>query len=458
MKPHLLVVDDEPDIRELLQEILEDEGFDVETAENGNTARAARRNRRPDLVLLDIWMPDVDGITLLKEWHEADDCDAPVIMMSGHGTVETAVEATRLGAYDFIEKPLSIAKLMLTVRNAMSAAHLGRENRELKRDTIQDNEPVGKSPVMEDLRDSARRAAAHDAPVLITGESGSGKAAFARYIHQHSDRKNGEFVRWSVAALSHADGAAQLFGFESEGNVRYGALESANSGLLFLEDIADLDAALQTRLVGALQHQRFQRVGGTEDVTLGARLVAASAHDLPALVKQGRLRDDLYYLLNVVALVVPPLREHIEDLPELLEQIVQQLVENDHLPYRRFTVASQNRLRHYPWPGNARELTNVVQRLLILGRTDIIDTDEVDLALGAPTTSPSDATSVPKAQTAGEFDLPIKESRERFERAYLEHHLRAADGSVSKVAKAAGMERTHLYRKLRQLGIDVKNL
>jgi DNA-binding NtrC family response regulator len=458
MKPHLLVVDDEPDIRELLQEILEDEGFDVETAENGSTARAARRNRRPDLVLLDIWMPDVDGITLLKEWHEAGDSDAPVIMMSGHGTVETAVEATRLGAYDFIEKPLSIAKLMLTVRNAMSAAHLGRENRVLKRETALGNEPVGKSRVMEEVRDSARRAAAHDAPVLITGESGSGKAALARYLHQHSDRQGGEFVRLSVAALSHADGAAQLFGFESGGNVRYGALESANSGLLFLEDVADLDAALQTRLVGALHHQRFQRVGGSEDVALAARLVAASTHDLPALVREGQFRDDLYYLLNVVPLAVPPLRERTEDLPELLEQIVQQLVDNDHLPYRRFTVASQNRLRHYPWPGNTRELTNLVQRLLILGRTDVIDTDEIDAALEIPKTALAGAVNTPAVQTAAQFDLPIKEARERYERAYLEHHLRATDGSVSKVAKAAGMERTHLYRKLRQLGIDVKNL
>jgi two-component system, NtrC family, nitrogen regulation response regulator NtrX len=457
MKPHLLVVDDEPDIRELLQEILEDEGFEVETAADGQSARAARRARRPDLVLLDIWMPDVDGISLLKEWHEQADELGPVIMMSGHGTVETAVEATRLGAYDFIEKPLSIAKLMLTVRNALSSANLARENQGLRRELDVSGEPLGKSAVMVQLREQARRAAGHDAAVLITGESGSGKAALARFIHQQSSRKQGPFVRISVAALAHAGGVAELFGSENGDQIRYGALESANGGFAFLEDIADLDAAMQARLAGVLQHKRFQRVGANTDVMLDARLIVASARALPELVQAGEFRADLYYMLDVVPLHTPPLREHTEDLPELVEHFVEQLVGLDNLPYRRFPVAAQNRLRHHRWPGNTRELANLVQRLLILGDSSDVTADEVDAALGAAA-QPQAQTKAGATTPSSSFDLPLKEAREEFERAYFAYHLRETGGSVSKVAQAAGLERTHLYRKLRSIGINVKDL
>lgn len=449
MKPHLLVVDDEPDIRELLKEILDDEGYGVEMAENAEAARQARRARRPDLILLDIWMPGTDGISLLKEWGESGGNDTPVIMMSGHGTVETAVEATRLGAYDFIEKPISMAKLLLTVRNALAAADLGRENRGLRREVETPTEPVGRSAVMQTLRDRARRAATHEAPVLITGESGSGKTALARYIHAHGARRGGPFARVSVAALANPDGDAELFGSEDGERVHYGALETANGGTLFLEDIADLPQALQARLFGALERRRFQRVGGVEPVQLDARVVVATARDLAEEVRGGRFREDLYYLVQVLPLAIPPLRERIEDLPELLEQCMDTLVNRDNLPYRRITVAAQNRLRGHAWPGNIRELYNLVQRLLILGDGPEITPDEVEAALGA---TPASATDVPPAR----FGLPLKEAREQFERAYFEHHLREAGGSVSKVASASGMERTHLYRKLRALGIDVK--
>ena len=456
MRPYLLVVDDEPDIRALLQEILEDEGFEVETAADGESARAARRARRPDLVLLDIWMPDIDGISLLKEWHEQSEQTGPVIMMSGHGTVETAVEATRLGAYDFIEKPLSIAKLMLTVRNALAAANLDRENQGLRRELDVTGEPLGKSAVMTQLREQARRAAGHEAPVLITGESGSGKAALARFIHQQSNRRSGPFVRISVAALAHAGGAAELFGSESDRQVHYGALESANGGFVFLEDIADLDASMQARLAGVIQHKRFQRIGATTDIALDARLVVASARELPALVSAGSFREDLYYLLNVVPFATPPLRAHTEDLPELVEYFVNQLVSLDSLPYRKFPVAAQNRLRNHSWPGNTRELANLVQRLLILGDSSDVTHAEVDRALGA-TPSPSRTTESANV-TPSSYNLPLKEARDQFEKDYFEYHLRETGGSVSKVAQAAGIERTHLYRKLRALGINVKSL
>jgi two-component system nitrogen regulation response regulator NtrX len=457
MKPRLLVVDDEPDIRELLREILDDEGYDVAVAENAEMARRSRLQRRDDLILLDIWMPDTDGITLLKEWKESGDDDAPVIMMSGHGTVETAVEATRLGAYDFIEKPLSLAKLLLTVRNALQAAQLDRENRDLRTTVEPTSAFLGRSAVLEQLREQARRAAAHEAPVLITGESGSGKASLARFIHDNSPRRAGPFTRVSVASLAGPDGDSEMFGAEDGDKVHYGALETAHGGTLFLDEIADLPAALQTRLFGALESRTFTRRGGVEPVPLDAHVVVATCHDLTEAVSEGRFRNELYYLIQVLPLAVPPLREHTEDLPELLETCVSQLVEHDGLPYRRFSVASQNRLRNHTWPGNLRELRNLVQRLLILGDGPEVSAEEVDRALGLAAVANAPAETIEPGPDLG-FDLPLKEAREQFERAYFEHHLREAGGSVSKVASTSGLERTHLYRKLRTLGIDVKQI
>jgi len=445
---NILVVDDEPDIRGLVKEILEDEGFEVTLAEDAQSARQARRTRRPDLTLLDIWMPDVDGITLLKEWAQTSGLDSPVIMMSGHGTVETAVEATRLGAYDFIEKPLSLPKLLLTVRHALEAIHLREENLGLRQVSDAGVDPIGHSALMQRLREQAKRGAAHDAPILITGESGSGKEVFARYVHNHSSRQSGPYMRVSVAGLAQSGGGVELFGKEDGASVHYGYLERANGGTLVLEDIADMDHPTQARLLGALQHQSLVRGGGVEPVSINVRLIAATRRDLGREVAAGRFREDLYYHLNVLPLHVPALRERREDIPQLLDHHVDVLAVQEGHPYRRFTVAAKNRLRNYDWPGNVRELKNVVQRLLILGAGAEIDLQEVDAMLGA---DQRDATHPPP-----EFDLPLKEARERFERAYLEHHIRKSGGSISKVAVSAGLERTHLYRKLRTLGIDPK--
>lgn len=263
---HILVVDDEPDIRNLVKEILEDEGYEVEVAEGGEAARQARRLRRPDLVLLDIWMPDVDGISLLKEWHEEGGLDTPVIVMSGHGTVETAVEATRLGAYDFIEKPLSMAKLLVTVERAIEAANLRRENVGLRRHAQAVAEPIGKSQVLQQLREQAQRIAKHDSWVLITGEPGSGKETFARYIHACSARRDGPFIDVGVASIARENSAIELFGSEDAGRVHFGRLEQANGGVLFLADLADMDLGTQARLVSALETGSFLRVGGGEPV------------------------------------------------------------------------------------------------------------------------------------------------------------------------------------------------
>ena len=450
-QPYILVIDDEPDIRELVKEILDDEGYSVTTAENAEAARQARRTRRPDLILLDIWMPDTDGITLLKEWADGDGNDAPVIMMSGHGTVETAVEATRLGAYDFLEKPLSIAKLLLTVKHALETAQLKQENIGLKRDAISVTEPIGHGANMQALREQAKRIAQHETPVLITGESGSGKELFARFIHAQGNRRAGNFVRVAGSGLVGNDASVELFGAEEGSSVHYGALERANGGTLFLDDVADIDAGLQGRLLSALGHASFVRSGGHEPVNFNTRLIAATSKDLARLVETGGFREELFYHLNVVPLHVPPLRDHREDIPELLEFYADSLVSQDNLTYRRFTVAGQNRLRNYAWPGNIRELKNVVQRLFILGSGNEIDLQEIEVALG-------EALRTETAGALADFSLPLKEARERFERAYLEHQIRLNGGSVSKVAKSAGMERTHLYRKLRALGIDSKRV
>jgi len=452
-RPYILVVDDEPDIRNLLQEILEDEGYEVSVADNGDSARRAHRSRRPDLVLLDIWMPDVDGITLLKEWaEESRGLPMPVIMMSGHGTVETAVEATRLGAYDFIEKPLSLAKLLLTIEHALEAEKLQRENLGLRRHSHMPVEPIGRSAIMQRLREQVKRVAQHDTWVLMTGESGSGLNVIAHYLHACSPHKDRPFIDVNVASLSEEHAAQELFGHEGQDKVHYGLLEQANGGTLFLSDVGDMDPATQTKLNSALESKSFQRVGGDTAVPLYVRVIAATQYDLEQLIELGKFRKDLYYQLNVVPLHIPALREHREDIPELLNHFVNLYVEQEKLPYRKFSLAAQNRLRNYHWPGNIRELSNLVQRLLIIGAGTEISLDEVEQALGHQVQHVT-APGVPMG-----YDRPLREAREQFEKAYLEYQLKQHGGSVGKVAHIVGLERTHLYRKLRSLGIDPKNI
>ncbi len=446
---HILVVDDEPDIRSLVREILVDEGYEVSVAENGEQARHSRRTRRPDLILLDIWMPDIDGIALLKEWSESNSLDSPVIMMSGHGTVETAVEATRLGAYDFIEKPLSIAKLLLTIQRALENATLRRDNVGLRTLGHPVEYPLGNSATLQKLKEQVKRIANHRTAVFMTGESGSGKDIFAHYLHKHSVNPDGPFVHANVAGLARENPDAELFGSEDGGDVHFGSLERSNGGALFLKDIADMDLNTQARLLNALENQSFLRVNGREPVAVNVRIIAATRHDLHDAIRDGRFREDLYYHLNVVPLNVPPLRDHTEDVALLLQHYLDKFVDQEGLPSRRFSLAAQHRLRNYEWPGNVRELKNLVQRLLILGNSENIEVTEVNSALGIrPAQIASDALPG--------FDLPLRDAREKFEKAYLDYQLQIEGGSVSKVASRIGMERTHLYRKLRALGIDPK--
>ncbi len=449
--PYILVVDDEPDIRELLKDILDDEGYQVSTAEHAQAARAARRARRPDLVLLDIWMPDTDGISLLREWHKDGETQTPVVMMSGHGTVETAVEATRLGAYDFIEKPLSMAKLLITVRRALESARLRQENIGLRQQTPGQYELLGRSGIMNILREQARRYAEHSTTVLISGESGSGKGILARYIHSHSKRRAAPFIHVSASSLTSTRSSAELFGLERGDKLHFGSLEQSNGGSIFLEDIIDMNLDVQARLLSAITQGSYLRVGGVDPVPVDMRIIAACGQDAADAVSSGRLREDLYYHLNVLPLEMPRLRDHREDISELVEHFVDQLVTLQNLPYRNFGVAAQNQLRYYEWPGNVRELKNVVQRLLILGHSEEVTAEEVEIALGAVVHTPG------KTSSSG-FELPLKEAREDFERRYLEQKIREEKGNISRVAERVGLERTHLYRKFKTLKLDPKRV
>ncbi len=452
----VLVVDDEPDIRGLVKEILEDEGYTVAVAESAAAAREARRGERPDVVLLDIWMPDLDGISLLREWSERGGLPCPVIMMSGHGTVETAVEATRLGAYDFVEKPISLAKLLLTVERALEASRLRRENEGLRSQLAVPLDPVATSRSMQALKAQAEKLAAHDTWILVQGEPGTDKEALARWLHDRSARRAGPFVTVAPGSIARDHAASALFGTDDGTAIQYGLIEQANGGTLYLDDVADLDPELQLRLSSVFARRALLRCGAHEAVPIDVRVIAASSHDLEAAVQAGRFRDELYYQIKVVPLTVPPLRERVEDIPELLRYYADFFANRDKLPYRHFPVAVQNRLRHYPWPGNLRELRNLVQRLLILGNAPDVALDELELALGsaAPAT-PAARSDAPRGLEV-DFALPLREAREQFERAYLLHQLNEAGGSVGKLAKAVGMERTHLYRKLKDLGVDPK--
>ena len=435
----ILVVDDESNIRELLDEILSEEGYDVTTAADAEHARAARNEQNYDLTLLDIWMPDTDGISLLKEWAEGGSL-GPVVMMSGHGTVDTAVEATRLGALDFIEKPISLTKLLRTVEKALA----WRRSKELRRSLVGPlRVPMGKSAPIAELRDLIEKIARHDTTVLFTGESGSGRERFARYLASRATRSHGPFVTVIGAGLGDDDCRRLLLG---EGD-KTGVLERARGGVLYIRGIDDVSPTAQLLLLGILERGSYRPAGAVADQSLDVRILAGAP---PGFERDETFSEELLALLNAVVVRVPPLREHSEDVPELLRYHADVLVDAENVPFRRFSVATQNRLRNYPWPGNVRELRNLVKRLLILGGSEEISLKEVEAQLHSETAG--DEPLVKQDLLA----MPLREARKRFERAYLRQQLILCDGKVGKLAKRVGMERTHLYRMLRSLGIDFR--
>ena len=447
--PHILVVDDEADIRDLLKEILSEEGYEVDVAADAAEARLCRDENDVDLVLLDIWMPDTDGITLLREWSaDAEKAAAPVVMMSGHGTVETAVEATRLGAFDFIEKPVSLAKLLRVVELALEEGR--SRDRPRARQMVPDLiRPIGKSRMVRALREQVERVASHDTPVLLVGEPGSGREAFARYMHSLSERADGPFVSVVAGSIGQEDAAERFYGRKDGEGPLDGVLDEVRGGTLFLNEIADLPPAAQSALLAAIESGEFRRVGDNSARTMDVRIVS-SAQPAFETAPHRDFRRDLVSQLSVITLHVPPLRDYAEDVPELLRYFVDQLVDSEELPFRRFSVAAQNRLRNYPWPGNVRDLKNLVKRLLIMGGDEEIGLEEVEDLLAYES-----AAGEPLVKQ-DLLALPLREAREQFERAYLQQQLILCHGKVGQLAKRVGMERTHLYRKLRSLGIDFR--
>jgi two-component system, NtrC family, nitrogen regulation response regulator NtrX len=445
----ILIVDDEPDIRNIISDILNDEGFTTFTAQNAETAREIYQRVSPDVVLLDIWMPDTDGISVLKGWMQ-EGTTASIIMISGHGTVDTAVEAIRIGAYDFLEKPLSTAKLLVTVERALQNRKLTEENLQLRNRLEPATDLLGDSPRMDLLREKIQRFAATDSWVVVQGEPGSGKGVVARSLHRQSRRAERPFVEVNLGAIPTENVAIHLFGHE-QGDIIEGSLERANGGSLVLDEVADLDADLQAKLLSALEERSFFRVGGRTTVHIDIRVIATTNQDLQEMVSQGSFRRDLYDRLNQLPISVPPLREHSQDVPILVDSIANTAIDNEAYPQHQFSTAAMNILRSYRWPGNVRELYNVVRRLLITSEHTQISATDVRQELGGTQSDSTETTQVL------EFEADMREARETFERAYLSYHLGQVNGNMTELATRTGLERTHLYRKLKGLGIDPKS-
>ncbi len=442
----VMVVDDEPDIRDLVREILEDEGYAVVVAEDVKSAREAIEERVPDLVLLDIWMPEQDGVSLLKEWRDQGALKFPVVMISGHGTVETAVEATRLGAVDFIEKPLSLARLLLSVEKAID----GFSQSDVVPGVAKERDIpkiVGTSQYINNLRDTIEKSAANsDTGVLIQGERATGKQLIAKHVHQASNRAAQPFIQLRCDSLSDATASRDLLGDENSA----GYLESANGGTLCLIDVEELSATAQSLLLDVLDKGAIQRANGNS-VPLNARVVATTTLDLHSQLTQSQFNESLYYRLAVLVINTQPLREHREDVPALLNYYVDRSVELEGLSYRHVSVAAQNHLRNRDWSGNVLQLVNVVQRLLILGDDVEISVTEVEKLLG----NENDKSYEISGDTMRlPLDVPLREARTEFERLYLQRQLDRVDGNIVELARIVGMERTHLYRKLRSVGIQ----
>jgi two-component system nitrogen regulation response regulator NtrX len=442
----ILVVDDEDGIRTTIHEILSDEGYDVRTAANGAEAKASYASATPDLVLLDIWMPDIDGITLLKQWRESGELLCPVVIMSGHGNIETAVEATRLGAVDYIEKPLSLSQLLRTVEVTLEEAqpptNLSSVAAGLASGIVA---PQGKSALIAEARDQAEQIALHTAPVLVTGEAGSGRALFARYMHAKSARASRPFIAVNGAELNDSHAADLLIGIETSQGTKEGLFGQALGGTLFINELQELGATAQALVLNLVEHGGYTRLGQTSAEPADIRVIAAVN-----TYTGDNMRADLLATLAVLQLKVPPLRKYHADVPALLRFYVGQITESDSLTYRTFSMAAQNRLRNYPWPGNLRELENLVRRLLLVGGDQEVGLAEIDKQLDTKIDSGEPLLK------QNLLDLPMREAREQFERVYLQQQLALVGGKVGQMAKRVGMERTHLYRKLRALGINFR--
>lgn len=454
MTTDILIVDDEADIRELVAGILEDEGHGTRTAGSSDDAIAAIQARRPHLVFLDIWLQGsrLDGLQVL-ELIQAEHPDLPVVMISGHGNIETAVSAIKSGAYDFIEKPFKADRLVLVADRALESWRLKREVKDLKARSGQASRIAGRSAIVNQLRQTIERAAPTNARILVAGAPGSGKELAARTIHAASNRASGPFVVVNAATITPENMEAELFGIEAEGERgrRTGALEEAHGGSLYIDEIADMSREVQGRILRVLVDQNFQRVGGTTRVHVDVRVISSSSRDLPAEIAAGRVREDLFHRLSVLPIRVPSLSERREDVPELIEFFQDQISSATGLPKRRIGEEAMAVLQSHDWPGNVRQLRNNIERLMILTAGD---EDREVTAEMLPSEIGALVPSTPNG-TGGErlMSLPLREAREIFEREYLIAQIARFSGNISRTAEFIGMERSALHRKLKLLGV-----
>jgi two-component system nitrogen regulation response regulator NtrX len=449
----ILVVDDEADIRELVSGLLEDEGHAVRVASNSDEALAAIRARRPSLAILDIWMQGggLDGLELLDVVKGLDP-DLPVVMISGHGNIETAVSALKRGAYDFIEKPFKSDRLIVVVERAIEAATLRRENRRLRAQTMAPTGLIGRSAAAQALRTTIAKVAPANSRVLISGPAGSGKELVARQIHEASPRSRGEFVAISAAGMAPERLDLELFGEEgADGRPRkIGVFERAHNGTLYLDDVGDMPRESQSRILRVLVEQRFRRVGGEQDVQVDVRVVTSTARDLRVEIAEGRFREDLFHRLNVVPIRVPPLSERREDIGELVDYFIDTLCNSQGLPRRKIGDDAVAVLQVHPWPGNVRQLRNNVERLLILATGDPNEPISAEML----PQEVASAGSTGSLSTERTIALPLREAREVFEREYLAAQIMRFGGNISRTAAFIGMERSALHRKLKSLGVS----
>jgi two-component system nitrogen regulation response regulator NtrX len=465
MSASILVVDDEEAIVSSLSSILQDEGYEVSVAKSGVEALKTYMADPPDLMLLDIWMPEMDGLETLRRIKEIVP-NAQIMVMSGHGSIETAVKAIKLGAYDYIEKPLSLENVTLRVKHALEQYRLEEENRSLRTKVQRKFELVGQSPAMQQLRQLIDTAGPTNSRVLVGGENGTGKELVARAIHLQSARADRPFVAVNCAAIPETLIESELFGhekgsFSGATSMKRGQFEQADGGTLFLDEIGDMSLNTQAKVLRALQEQQFTRVGGTKLLKVDVRVLAASNKDLLKEIEKGTFREDLYYRLNVVPIVVPPLRERREDIPLLIRHFMKVHAEEQGLRIKEITPEAMNVFQQYEWPGNIRELRNLIERLMIMVPGNVIDAAQATTSLqvkpsgAAPPTV--NATGQPTASLlfAQPYDS-LRDARNAFEKEYIGRKLREHHWNISRTAEDLKIERSHLHRKIKLLDVEMR--
>ncbi|MEM1244827.1 MAG: sigma-54 dependent transcriptional regulator [Acidobacteriota bacterium] len=450
MTSRILIIDDEIGIRETLSSILQDEGYEAVAVETAKQAEAIIGREHFDLAILDIWLPDGDGLDLLERLR-ASHFDRPIVMISGHANIDSAVKAIRLGAYDFLEKPLSLSRVVLTVQHALEQSQLVRQLDALSTGLEQDELLIGESDGMTELKEQLAMAARSDSRLLITGENGTGKELVARQVHRLSGRAHRPFVAVNCAAIPEELIESELFGhvrgaFTGATSNRRGRFEQADSGTLFLDEVADMSLMTQAKVLRVVEEQSFEPVGGQKTVNVDVRLLAATNKDLEAEIAAGRFREDLFFRLAVIPLKAPALRERREDIPRLIEHFLALFASKEGRAPMSIERPALERLIDYPWPGNVRELRNLTERLSIMVSGDAISVRDLPPPIRGENTD--------RVRTAIDPSATLKDAREAFEKSFIESRLKANGGNVSQTAKALGIERSHLHRKMRSLGIE----